>query len=161
MHVKTILTALLLAASTLAGANSYTPLKSFNAGSYQQILAEQANHGFMLVIWSLDCGSCIKDMAEIARLRQSRPDLKIVMLSTDELQASADVVKMLEKYRLLDLENWIFADDNTQKLRYEIDPQWYSELPRTYLFSASHAREGFSGELKPEDYQSRLARLGL
>ncbi|MDD4915717.1 MAG: hypothetical protein PHW13_11855 [Methylococcales bacterium] len=162
MNIKHSLTALLLLfCACLAQANSYTPLKSFTPGSYQQILAENAHHGFMLVIWSLDCSSCIKDMELISTIHKSRPNLKIVMLSTDELSSSAEIMKLLEKYQLAGLDNWIFADDNAQKLRYEIDPGWYSELPRTYFYSATHQREAVSGALKPEDYARRFNKLGL
>jgi thiol-disulfide isomerase/thioredoxin len=162
MNSKHLLTALLLlCASMMAQANSYAALKSFIPGSYQQILNDRANQGFMLVIWSLDCSTCIKDMELLSSIHKSRPNVKIILLSTDELAASQQIVKLLEKYQLADLESWVFADDNTQKLRYEIDPGWYSELPRTYFYSSSHQREGISGALKTEDYNNRLNKLGL
>jgi hypothetical protein len=161
MNIKNTLTALLLL--LCAGVSMAEPntIKPFNPGSYQQLLSEKANHGFMLVIWSLDCSTCIKDMELLSSIHKSRPELKIVMLSTDEVSASADIQKLLEKYQLADLENWVFASDNTQKLRYEIDPSWYSELPRTYFFSATHQREGVSGALKLEDYNARFGKMKI
>ena len=36
----------------------------------------------------------------------------------------------------------------------EIDPQWFGELPRTYFLDSKHQREGISGALSYEDYQS-------
>jgi len=136
-------------------------IKPFVPGSYQQLLTEKANQGFMLVIWSLDCSTCIKDMELLSTIHKSHPDLKIVLLSTDEPTASAEIEKLLAKYQLAELESWVFADDNSQKLRYEIDPGWYSELPRTYFFSKNHQREGVSGALKAEDYNARLQKFKL
>jgi len=52
------------------------------------------------------------------------------------------------------------CDDNTQKLRYEIDPGCIATA-RTYFYSSSHQREGISGALKTEDYNNRLNKLGL
>jgi len=161
MNIKNTLTALLLllcAGVSMAEPNAIRP---FNPGSYQQLLSEKANQGFMLVIWSLDCSTCIKDMELLSSIHKNRPELKIVMLSTDEVSASADIQKLLEKYQLADTENWVFASDNTQKLRYEIDPSWYSELPRTYFFSATHQREGVSGALKLEDYNARFGKMKI
>ncbi len=161
MNMKRILSAaLLIIASQLSFAETKA-IRGFDTGSYQQILTEKNNQAFMLVIWSLDCSTCIKDMELLSSIHKNRPQLKIVMLSTDEQSASGDIQKLMEKYHLADLENWVFANDNAQKLRYEIDPSWYSELPRTYFFSASHQREGISGALKLEDYNARFSKLKI
>jgi len=160
MRIKTLIAALLLLSGAICSAEP-PPIKPFTSGSYQQILTATANRGFMLVIWSLDCSTCIKDMELLSAIHKNRPDLKIIMLSTDEPAANAEIQAMLAKYLLTDIENWVFADDNSQKLRYEIDPGWYSELPRTYFFSAAHQREGVSGALKAEDYQTRFSKMRI
>lgn len=141
---------------------SETPtIRAFGSGSYQKILQAHEKQGFMLILWSLDCPTCIKDMELLSQIHKNRPDLKIVMIATDEFSASNDIQNLLSKYQLNDLENWLFADDNSQKLRYEIDPGWYSELPRTYFFSASHQREGISGALTLEQYQAHFSKLNI
>lgn len=161
MNIKKFLaTLILIGVSVIAVAKDAT-IRPFNPGSYQQILSEKADQGFMLVIWSLDCPTCIKDMELLSRIHKSRPELTMVMLSTDEPSATADVQQMLEKYQLADLENWIFASDNSQKLRYEIDPSWYGEMPRTYFFSASHDREGVSGALTEDEYAARFSKMKI
>ena len=161
MNIKQYLAIiLLLGTSAFAVANDPT-IKPFDSGSYQQILSEKADQGFMLVMWSLDCPTCIKDMELLSQIHKSRPNLKIIMISTDEPSATAEVQQMLEKYQLSDLENWIFASDNGQKLRYEIDPSWYGEMPRTYFFSASHQREGVSGALTQQEYDARFSKMKI
>jgi thiol-disulfide isomerase/thioredoxin len=133
-------------------------LKPFTFESYQQILEDHAMQPFMLVIWSIDCPSCVKDMALIEQIHQNQPELKIVMLSTDDVSASEQIEKILQQNHLADLENWVFADTNSQKLRYQIDPKWYGELPRTYFFDAAHHREGISGVLSQEKLDAQLKR---
>lgn len=155
-----LLTALLLSLSLSAMADN-SAIRPFNSGSYQQILQAHDKQGFMLILWSLDCPTCIKDMELLSQIHKSQPKLKIVMVATDEPSASAEILALLSKYQLADLENWVFADDNAQKLRYEIDPSWYSELPRTYFFSPSHQREGISGALTLEQYQARFSQYKL
>lgn len=83
----------------------------------------------------------------------------MVMLATDDASATDEVQQILAKNELTGLENWLFADENPQKLRYEIDPKWYGELPRTYFLNKKHDREGFSGVLSQEDYESRFKKM--
>lgn len=134
-------------------------LQPFAPGSYQQILAQNINQPFVLAIWSITCPSCLKDMALINELHKAHPKLKIIMLTTDDLSASEQISNILSKSDLTSLENWVFADENAQKLQYEIDPKWYGELPRTYFFDAAHQRTGISGVISKQDYEARLASI--
>jgi thiol-disulfide isomerase/thioredoxin len=134
-------------------------LKPFVPDSYPQLLASKSGQPFMLVIWSITCSSCLKDMALLDKMHKAYPKFDIVMLAADDNTAHERIQQILAKNNLTSLENWVFADDNAQKLRYEIDPKWYGELPRTYFFDKSHAREGISGVLSQPDYESRFKRL--
>jgi thiol-disulfide isomerase/thioredoxin len=132
---------------------------AFTSGSYQQILASNANQPFMLVVWSINCSSCLKDMELLSRIHKSRPELKMIMLAADELTATEQIQPILEKHQLSDIENWVYADENTQKLQFEIDPKWYGELPRTYFFDKTHQRTGVSGVLSKEQYDEMLTKI--
>jgi len=92
-------------------------------------------------------------------IHQQRPELKIVMLATDNLSASEQIQQILKLHQLAELENWVFADENAQKLRFEIDPRWYGELPRTYFFDAAHQRTGVSGVLSEQDYNTMFEKI--
>jgi len=151
------LVALLLTLFACAIQAQENAIKTFNAGSYQQILSENVNQAFVLAIWSVDCPSCLKDMDVLYTTQQKHPELKIVMLSTDEPIAIAEVEDILAKHHLIKLDNWIFGNDDAQKLRYEIDPRWYGELPRTYFFTSSHTRVGKSGALKIDELEEQIA----
>jgi hypothetical protein len=132
---------------------------AFVSGSYQQILASNANKPFMLVVWSINCPSCLKDMELLSSIHKSRPELKMIMLAADEPSATEQVQQILEKNHLSDIENWAYADENSQKLQFEIDPKWYGELPRTYFFDKTHQRTGASGVLSKEDYEAIFAKI--
>ena len=135
-------------------------LKPFTSGSYQQILASHANQPFMLVIWSITCSSCLKDMALLKRIHAQRPDLKMILLAADDISETGQIQPILEKSQLATgVENWVYADENTQKLQFEIDPKWFGELPRTYFFDKTHQREGISGVLTEADYEARISKI--
>ena len=131
----------------------------FVSGSYQQILSSNANRPFMLVVWSINCSSCLKDMELLSSIHKNRPELKMIMLAADEPSATEQIQQILEKNQLAEIENWAYADDNTQKLQFEIDPKWYGELPRTYFFDKAHQRTGVSGVLSKEDYDAMFAKI--
>ena len=113
----------------------------------------------MLVIWSVDCPSCLKDMELLSSIHKSSPNLKMIMLAADNLSVTGQIQQILEKNQLSGIENWIYAEDNTQKLQFEIDPKWYGELPRTYFFNSAHQRTGISGVMSKEDYEAMFAKI--
>ena len=134
-------------------------IRTFNPGSYQQILHENAGQPFVLAIWSLDCPSCIKDMKVISDLHIKYPELKIVMLSTDESSNMMGVKGMLARNGLNDLESWIFGNADAQKLRYEIDPSWFGELPRTYFYTVTQTRTGKSGAMNSAEFEAQITKI--
>lgn len=144
---------------TVASRAEQATLKPFVPGSYQQLLDSNANKPFMLVIWSITCSSCLKDMALLNKMHLENPSVNIIMLATDDASESDQIQQILAKNQLTGLENWIFADENPQKLRYEIDPKWYGELPRTYFLNKKHEREGISGVLSQEDYEGYFKKI--
>lgn len=83
----------------------------------------------------------------------------MIMLAADEPSATEQIQSTLEKHQLSDIENWVYADDNTKKLQFEIDPKWYGELPRTYFFDKAHQRTGVSGVLSKQDYDEMFAKI--
>ncbi|MDD1615079.1 MAG: hypothetical protein CG439_154, partial [Methylococcaceae bacterium NSP1-2] len=150
------LTIVFIFLTALANTAQAESLKPFTSGSYQQILTSNAGKPFMLAIWSITCPSCIKDMAVLKAVHKAKPELKIIMLSTDDIAETAEAEKILASNQLTDIEHWIYAEENTQKLQFEIDSKWYGELPRTYFFDKAHQREGVSGVLSKEDYEARM-----
>lgn len=132
------------------------PLNHFVPGSYQQLLEQNADKPFMLAIWSTTCSSCMEKMALLNELKESSPEINIVMLATDDISVSDQIMAVLAKNELTGLDNWVFADENAQRLRHEIDPRWYGELPRTYFLNKNHERQGISGALSREDYKTIL-----
>ncbi len=150
---------LLSCAMALPARAEQVTLKPFAPGSYQQLLDSNANKPFMLVIWSITCSSCLKDMALLNKMHKAHPNINMVMLATDDASATEQIQQILAKNELTGLENWLFADENAQKLRYEIDPKWYGEMPRTYFLDKTHEREGISGVLSKEDYESRFKKI--
>ena len=124
-------------------------IKNFTTGSYAQIVEQHQDQPFVLVLWSLDCPPCYKELAMLAQVRKQRP-FNLVLISVDGAEAVDEVNTVLTKYKLQNVDTWLFEAYIAQHLRYEIDPLWYGELPRSYLFNSQHQRQALSGALKPK-----------
>ena len=125
------------------------PVDVFKVGSYEQFLQQRKNHSFMLVFWSLDCAPCYKELAMLAEEIKKRPQLDLVLVSTDTIDDISEIQQKLNRFGLSNINSWVFDNEMAQQLRYEIDPNWYGELPRSYLYDAQHYRQAFSGVLRP------------
>ena len=140
-----------LVSCDLAAAEGLHP---FKAGSLSEIKAQRAGKPFILLFWCLDCPCCLKELNDLAALVAKYPDLDLVLVSTDEESYAHEVKAMLDKFGLQKAESWIFADSNTQRLRYEIDPTWFGELPHSYFYDASHNRLSHGGILSVEQIEA-------
>lgn len=122
------------------------PIKNFTNGSYEQIVKQYQQQAFVMVLWSLDCPPCYKELEELGKEKQQH-DINLVLISVDGIDASNDVFDVLKEYDLQDVDSWLFDEHSSQQLRYEIDPLWYGELPRSYLYDKQHRRQAISGVL--------------
>lgn len=120
----------------------------FQPGSYAQLLTQQKNQSFMLVFWSLDCPPCYKELAMLAEEIKTQPGLTLVLISTDTPDDITEIQQKLSQFGFSNINAWVFESNRAQQLRYEIDPNWYGELPRSYLFDSQHQRQAISGILK-------------
>lgn len=143
---STLLAAILAAFLACCAAAAETP-RPYTSGSLERIAQARADKPFVLVMWSLDCAVCMKELDLLGQTLQSRPALDVVLVSTDEAASGVEVASVLEKKGLGQAEAWIFAGEDAQQLRYDVDPEWYGELPRTYFYDAAHRRRALSGAL--------------
>ena len=121
-------------------------IQKFVPGSYQKILQAYKGESFAMVLWSLDCPPCYKELATLGRLRQQKK-INLVLISTDDSANQKELLNVLENSQLQQADVWVFSQGQAERLRYEIDNHWYGELPRSYLFSRNHQRQALSGVL--------------
>ena len=128
-----ILLALLLGLSSLCGAQAAGPL-SFERGSWATLRASHAGQPTVIHFWGLTCGPCLVELPQWGKLQAERPDLRLVLIAADPLpQEPERVAAMLAQADLGNSESWSFTDRFYERLRYEIDPAWAGELPRTLM----------------------------
>jgi len=100
-----------------------------------------------MVMWSLDCPPCIKELSMLGSVYKEHPDLNLVLVSTDSISRTDDINLLLKDTGLSDIDSRVFSDASVQHLRYAIDPAWYGELPRSYFHTQNNMRKAISGLL--------------
>jgi len=128
-----ILLALLLSLASVCGAEAAGPLP-FERGSWEKLRASHAGQPTVVHFWSLTCGPCLVELPHWGKLVADRRDLKLVLIAADPLpQEQERVSATLAAAGLTNSESWSFTDRFYERLRYEIDPAWAGELPRTVM----------------------------
>ena len=141
----------------LAAAVPADELRPFGYDSMKAIEASHAGHAFMVVLWATDCAPCRRELGLLAELRERHPQLRVVLVATDGPASAGLVDEVLAGYALAGSESWQFAEGNLERLRYTVDPRWYGELPRAYLYDAGGGRLAVSGPLSETQVETWLA----
>ena len=124
--------ALMLVSSSAMAAD----MRAFVRGSWHDIVAANAGRPAVIHFWGLTCAPCLTELPHWAALRKERPDLNVVMIAADPMPGdNADLTGVLKQAGLSNVESWAFADQFHERLRFEIDPKWRGEMPRTLLLA--------------------------
>jgi thiol-disulfide isomerase/thioredoxin len=146
-HLVALFTLLLVAPIERATAGEPRP---FGRGSWQELRHAHAGQPTVVHFWALSCGPCLVELPVWGALVRERPDLRLVFVNIDRvLEKPERMIATLDKVGLGAVENWVFADRFAERLRFEVDPNWRGELPRTLLITRDGAVTAFSGAADP------------
>ena len=121
-------------------------LHQFVRGSWSDIRKAYAGKPTVVHFWGVTCGPCRIEMPNWGKLLVERPDLNLVVINADLVPNDpAAVTAMLAETGLAAAENWTFGDGFVERLRYEIDPRWRGEIPRTMLIARDGATTTIDG----------------
>jgi len=80
--------------------------------------------------------------------------IDVVTISADFVpDLQEETRSMLEKSGLGSAENWIFSDGFVERLRFEIDPGWQGDIPRTLLISRDGTIATIEGSAEMADLE--------
>lgn len=144
MSMKSLAAAVsaLLVLATPAKADELRP---FGRGSWAALRAAHAGRPTVVALWSVHCPPCIAEMPLWRRLAATDSGIDVVLVATDPAEEAERIGRVLARHGTAGLETWAFADAFTERLRFEIDPAWRGELPRTYLIAADGGMTAHTG----------------
>jgi thiol-disulfide isomerase/thioredoxin len=137
-----LLVLLVVGALPVSAADAVRP---FVAGSLAKIVAERQGKPFLLAFWSVNCAHCPLELKALGEIRRRNPKIDIVLVAADTPDEAPLIAQLAASYGLGKVEQWVFADDMPERLRFEIDQRWHGELPRTYFYDREHGIEAVSG----------------
>src|SRR6516162_3357931 len=143
--------------ATTVSAATEGELHPFKRGSWQEIRRAHAGQPIVVHFWGLTCGPCRVEMPKWGRLLQERPDLELIAIDADLIPNEGSLVsEMLAKTGLASAENWMFADDFVERLRFEINPRWRGEIPMTLLIARDGKITTIEGMARSEEVRAWL-----
>lgn len=138
--------------------NAAESVHPFKLGSLAQVLGAREGQPFVLVLWSLDCQYCPTELKMLSELKRNHPKLDVVLIATDTVNEMSQLNSRAESYGMGKAEQWVFAEDMPERLRFEIDRRWYGEVPRTYFYDKKHQREAKTGLVSKKFVEDWLDR---
>jgi len=127
---------MLCAMALLAGAQpACADLAPYETGQWQSVLASGQGKPLLVHFWGFSCPPCIEELPAWADFVRTHPGLKSVFIEVDPVPQDMSR-KALADAQLLDADNRANVAYFDEYFRYEIDPQWFGELPITLLIDA-------------------------
>jgi thiol-disulfide isomerase/thioredoxin len=129
-------------------------LKPFGRGSWQDIVRSHAGRPTIVHFWGVTCGPCKVELPLLGEFMKDHSAIDVVTISADLVPDLPEATRsMLEKSGLRSAENWIFGDGFVERLRFEIDPAWQGDIPRTMLISRDGTITTIEGSAEMTDLE--------
>jgi len=128
---------------------AYATSLAFNKVELESIKAQNKGKKWLMLMWSIDCPPCFKELAVIQKLTAQGANLNIVLINADASdEASQERINVIDEFQLNDLVNLHFVDGKAEYSRFMIDSTWFGELPRSYFVDTNGQFHGKSGLIK-------------
>ena len=143
-----------LLAPPAPAAETASQLKPFGRGSWQEIQRAHAGRPTVVHFWGVTCGPCKVELPLLGQFAKDHPGIDVVTISADLVpNLPAATQSMLDKAGLSSTENFIFNDGFVERLRFEIDPAWQGDIPRTMLISRDGTITTIEGSAEMADLE--------
>ena len=157
---RCLLAAIFLVVSLAAapGAGTSSELKPFVRGSWQDVLRSHAGRPTLVHFWGVTCGPCKVELPQLGAFMKDHPGIDMVTVSADFVPDLPTATRaMLDRSGLSLAENWIF-EGFADRLRFEIDPTWQGDIPRTLLITREGEMTTIEGSAEIADLAQWSAR---
>jgi len=110
-------------------------LEPYAVGQWQSVLAGAQGKPLIVHFWGFSCPPCVEELPAWAGFVRDHPALRTVFIEVDPVPEDM-TRKALADARLLGADNRANVANFDEYFRYEIDSQWFGELPITLLIDA-------------------------
>ena len=119
----------------------------FDMNTRKVIEKRYIDQPLIISFWSIDCPYCIDDLKKLGKALSKNTNVKLITVCVDGKESAKKAERILSQANLPEHEKYQYAEVDEDRLRYNIDPAWYGELPRTYFYDAAHQVTPLSGKI--------------
>ena len=119
----------------------------FDMNTRKVIEKRYIDQPLIISFWSIDCPYCIDDLKKLGKALSKNANVKLITVCVDGKESAKKAERILSQANLPNHEQYQYAEVDEDRLRYNIDPAWYGELPRTYFYDAAHQVTPLSGKI--------------
>ena len=119
----------------------------FDMNTRQVIEKRYIDQPLIISFWSIDCPYCIDDLKKLGKALSKNTNVKLITVCVDGKESAKKAERILSQANLPKHEQYQYAEVDEDRLRYNIDPAWYGELPRTYFYDTAHQVTPLSGKI--------------
>jgi thiol-disulfide isomerase/thioredoxin len=119
----------------------------FDMNTRKVIEKRYIDQPLIISFWSIDCPYCIDDLKKLGKALSKNTNVKLITVCVDGKESAKKAERILSQANLPKHEKYQYAEVDEDRLRYNIDPAWYGELPRTYFYDAAHQVTALSGKI--------------
>jgi thiol-disulfide isomerase/thioredoxin len=119
----------------------------FDMNTREVIEKRYIDQPLIISFWSIDCPYCIGDLKKLGKALSKNTNVKLITVCVDGKESAKKAERILSQANLPKHEQYQYAEVDEDRLRYNIDPAWYGELPRTYFYDAAHQVTPLSGKI--------------
>ena len=119
----------------------------FDMNTRKVIEKRYIDQPLIISFWSIDCPYCIDDLKKLGKALSKNTNVKLITVCVDGKESAKKAERILSQANLPKHEQYQYAEVDEDRLRYNIDPAWYCELPRTYFYDAAHQVTPLSGKI--------------
>ena len=119
----------------------------FDMNTRKVIEKRYIDQPLIISFWSIDCPYCIDDLKKLGEALSKNTNVKLITVCVDGKESAKKAERILSQANLPKHEQYQYAEVDEDRLRYNIDPSWYGELPRTYFYDAAHQVTPLSGKI--------------
>lgn len=101
----------------------------FDMNTRQVIEKRYIDQPLIISFWSIDCPYCIDDLKKLGKALSKNTNVKLITVCVDGKESAKKAERILSQANLPKHEQYQYAEVDEDRLRYNIDPAWYGELP--------------------------------
>jgi thiol-disulfide isomerase/thioredoxin len=148
------LVCLLMFVTGITGAAT-APLKPYQAGDWSSLIKTRNGAPMAIHFWGVTCPACVKEMPQWGAFIKRNLNAKIIFIQVDDVSPEM-MQKMLNKAGLEKANNYYLASSFDERLRHEIDPQWYGETPTTIFIDKNGKYSRKTGLINFQELANKL-----